>query len=80
VIVQNEHKKANLERKAEKLKSENARLNDEIVETIEAMAQLEREKAEARAVEDKRRAEELNKLKRANEELKVSGRYSANLE
>lgn len=61
-----------MEKRAEELKMENERLNAELVKITVATAQLEREKSEVHAMENKRRAEELNELKMINQELKVN--------
>jgi len=60
-----------LEKKAEQLQSENETLEAELAETKAATEELEREAAESRASEAKRRSEELNALKKANQQIKV---------
>ncbi|XP_050426716.1 axonemal dynein light intermediate polypeptide 1-like [Adelges cooleyi] len=66
-----EHKKAELEKKIEKLRAENKELEEELAETIATTEKVERESAEARAIEVQRQAEELNALKKANQLIKV---------
>lgn len=72
LTLQREHKKTELEKKAEQLKSENETLEASLAETNAAIVQLEREAAEMHDVEAKRRAEELNALKKSNQILKVN--------
>lgn len=60
-----------MEKKAEQLRSDNETLEAELAETIAATEELEREAAESRASEAKRRSEELNTLKKMNQQIKV---------
>lgn len=69
---QRDHKKSELEKKAERLKAENAILESELAGTIAMTEEIERETAEAHDVEVKRHAEELSVLKRANQQIKVT--------
>lgn len=70
--LQKEHKKADLEKRAEQLKNENVRLNADLVNTTVATEKLELESAEARDMEVKRHEEELNTLKETTQLLKVN--------
>lgn len=55
----------------EKLKSENETMEAELAETTRITEELERDSAEQREAEAKRRADELSVLKKSNQMIKV---------
>lgn len=69
--MQKEYKTAELEKKAAQLRADNETLEAELAETTTATKELERDLVESQEAEAKRRAEEVNTLKKANQAIKV---------